>query len=435
MSGYLAGSSPPYPPEINDPAVKAPDRIAALKSFVEGGGLASLPALSGEINNHIHTIYSFSPYTPAMAALKAREAGLEAAGSVDHDSYAAAGEMREACGILGLGCVTGFELRVSLRHSEFGDRKINSPDSKGIAYMTVQGVPAGAGERVGEFLKPLGAARRRRNLRMTEGLNRILAGAGLGGLDYERDVEPLSRYREGGSVTERHLLYALSLRLIGKAGRGGGLLEFLKEKFGLEPGGKIRASLSDPDNPYYAYDLLGLLKGSFNDRIFIQPDEAECPPAETLTAFARSINAVPSYAYLGDVADSVTGDKKAEKFEDDYLDELIPRLRDFGFQGLTYMPPRNSPAQLARLRRLCAQEDLLEICGVDINSPRQLFQCPEIRRPEFALLVESTWALAAHEKLASADPGRGLFNPKDPLAGKSLAERIAAFAAMGRRKQ
>jgi hypothetical protein len=99
------------------------------------------------------------------------------------------------------------------------------------------------------------------------------------------------------------------------------------------------------------------------------------------------------------------------------------------------MPPRNSPAQLARLRRLCGEQDLIEISGVDINSPRQVFQCPEIRKPEFALLVESTWALAAHEKLAAADPGRGLFNPKDPLAGKSLTERIAAFAALGRRKQ
>jgi hypothetical protein len=402
---------------------------------VEDGGLASLPALSGEINNHIHTVYSFSPYTPAMAALKAREAGLEAAGSVDHDSYAAAAEMREACGIIGLGCVTGFELRVSLRHTEFADRKINSPDSKGLAYMTVQGIPAGAGEKVGEFLKPIREARRRRNLRMTEGINRILAASGLGGLDYERDIRPLSMYREGGSVTERHLLYALSLKLIAEAGRGEGLLAFIKEKFDLEPGGRNRAWLADPGNPYYAYDLLGVLKGSFNDRVFIQPDAEECPPVETLTAFARSINAIPSYAYLGDVTESVTGDKKAEKFEDAYLDDLIPRLRDFGFQGLTYMPPRNTPAQLARLRRLCVQQDLLEISGVDINSPRQVFQCPEIRRPEFAHLVESTWALAAHEKLAAADPGRGLFNPQDPLAGKSLAERIAAFADIGRRKQ
>jgi hypothetical protein len=122
----------------------------------------------------------------------------------------------------------------------------------------------------------------------------------------------------------------------------------LRDKFGVTVTGKNAAYLADEGSAFYAYDLLGALKGSFNDRIFIQPDERECPPVETVTAFARSINAVPSYAYLGDVTDSVTGDKKAEKFEDDYLDALIPRLKDFGFQGVTYMPPRNTAAQLTR---------------------------------------------------------------------------------------
>jgi hypothetical protein len=423
-----------YPELINDSGAKGAARVAALGEFVKGGGLASMPGFSGEINNHIHTIYSFSPYTPSMAALKAREAGLEAAGSVDHDSWAAAAEMREACALIGLGCVTGFELRVSLRHTEFGDRKLNSPDSKGIAYMTIQGVPAGSEDRVREFLKPIGAARRQRNIRMIERINSILAAAGLSGLDCERDVVPLSMYREGGSVTERHLLFALSLKLIAEAGRGEKLLAFIGEKFGVEVRGKNRAYLLDPDNPCYAYDLLGVLKSSFNDRTFIQPGDDECPRAETVTAFAQSINAVPSYAYLGDITESVTGDKKAEKFEDDFIDSLVPRLKDFGFQGLTYMPPRNTMAQLIRLRRLCEQQGLIEISGVDINSPRQVFQCPEIRKDEFRSLVDTTWALAAHEKIASADPCRGLFNPKDPLAGKPLAERIAAFSVLGRRK-
>jgi hypothetical protein len=418
---------------LNDPKAGAEKRIGALDAFASGGGLASMPAFTGEINNHIHTIYSFSPYTPVMAALKAREAGLEAAGSVDHDSYAAAGEMRRACEILGLGSVTGFELRVSLRHTGFAERKINSPDSKGIAYITVQGIPEGNDGRVREFLAPVTAARQKRNRLMTGNINSILAASGMGGLDYDRDILPLSMYGEGGSVTERHLLYALALKLTGEAGRGEGLLAFLKDKFGLEVKGKNRDWLLDPENPHYSYDLLGVLKGSFNDRIFIQPDEEECPRVEIVTAFARSVNALPSYAYLGDISDSVTGDKKAEKFEDQYLEELMPRLRDFGFQGITYMPPRNTPAQLERLHALCAREGFIEISGVDINSPRQIFNCPEIRRPEFALLLDTTWALAGHEKLASADPARGLFNPADPLAARPLKERIAAFAEIGRR--
>jgi hypothetical protein len=420
------------PAVINDPEAAPALRLEALERHAaEIRG--EFPPFAGEINNHIHTIYSFSPYTPSMAALRAREAGLEAAGSVDHDSYAAAAEMRRACEILRIGCVTGFELRTSFRHTEFGDRKINSPDSAGIAYMTVQGIPAPAAPAVGEFLAPLNAARDRRNRLMVGRLNEILGAAGLAPLSYDGDILPLSRRREGGSVTERHILYALSLGLIREAGRGRGLIDFLERTFGLQVSGKIRALLEDAENPCYPYDLLGLLKSSFNDRIFIQPDETECPGAETVTAFARSVNAIPSYAYLGDVGDSPTGDKRAEKFEDEYLDALIPRLVEMGFQGVTYMPPRNTGAQLERLRRLCGAAGLIEISGVDINSPRQQFNCPEIRRPEFAPLIDTTWALAAHEKIAAGVPGRGLFNPADPLAGRPLKERIGWYAGAGRK--
>ena len=419
-------------PLINDADADEDERIKALASYMETK--PSLPSLCAEINNHIHTIYSFSPYTPSMAALKARLAGLEAAGSVDHDSYAAASEMRQACKLLGLGCVTGFEIRVSLKHTEFSKKKINSPDSEGIIYMTIQGVPdqGAIASKVNDFLAPISAARQKRNRSMVDNLNTIISSSGIAPLSYDKDISPLSMSHKGGSVTERHILHALSLKLIDEAGQGPGLLTFLKDKFNVEVSGKVKTILEDKDNPYYAWDLLGLLKSSFNDRVFIQPDENECPFVEKATAFALSINAIPSYAYLGDISESPTGDKKAEKFEDDFLDALIPRLKEFGFLGITYMPPRNTKAQLERLRSLCAQNSFLEICGVDINSPRQVFNCPEIRQPIFSALIDSTWALAAHEAVAANDNTRGLFNPNDPLAGKALDERIAAFAAMGR---
>jgi hypothetical protein len=420
------------PAAINDRSLSRDERIAALKNFVESGGLADMPPLNGEVNNHIHTVYSFSPYTPAMAALKARQAGLEAAGSVDHDSYAAASEMRRACALLGMGCVTGFELRVSLKHTEFAGRKINSPDSFGIAYMTVQGVPENAAPLVHAFLSPLNEERGKRNRLMVEKLNTIITAAGMAPLSYDEDIVPLSMAASWGSVTERHILYALSLALIKEAGQGQALLALLASRFDLNPQGKIAELLGEENNPYYDYDLLGLLKSNFGERIFIQPDEKECPKLEEVTAFAKSVNAIPCYAYLGDVGESPTGDKKAEHFEDAYLDELMLRLKEWGFQGVTYMPPRNTPAQLERVHRLCETHGFIEVSGVDINSPRQSFNCPEIRRKEFAMLIDTTWALAAHEVRCTRSDNEGLFNSDNPLAAKPLAERIQIYAEAGR---
>src|SRR5512133_3304797 len=96
---------------IGDSSVSSAERLEALAALKKIGAPRS--ASCGESYNHIHTVYSFSPYTPALAALRAFEAGLETAGSVDHDSVRAAVEMLESGAILGIGACVGFEIRVN----------------------------------------------------------------------------------------------------------------------------------------------------------------------------------------------------------------------------------------------------------------------------------------------------------------------------------
>lgn len=418
----------------------AADGAAAVNVAASATASAAGQPAAEESNNHIHTIYSFSPYAPAAAALGAWKAGLTVAGSVDHDSLAGAAEMRAACALLGLGAVTGFEIRAFLHSpaevakggaaAAFASRKINNPDSAGIIYMTVQGVPAQAAGAVAEFLAPIRERRLARTAAMAGRANDILVAAGLEPFDFERDVVGRSKFAQGGTVTERHLLAAMAEALIAGFGRGETLAAGLEAKLGLALKAKTRATLSDPANPYLVYDLLGLLKAEFLPSFFIQPAD-ECVLARDACAFARSIGAIPAYAYLGDVGESPTGDKKAEKFEDDFLPELFAELKEIGFQAVTYMPPRNTAAQLERVRELCRDFGFMEISGVDINQPRQSFNCPELRRPEFAHLNAATWAMVAHEALSTANPDLGLFAAANPYAALGLEERIALYAKAG----
>ncbi|MDR2053327.1 MAG: PHP domain-containing protein [Treponema sp.] len=423
---------------INDPVRSAEERLEALKALETERGAGKTPK-TGEINNHIHTIYSFSPYTPAMAALKSRDAGLEAAGSVDHDSAGAAEEMLAACGILGIGGCVGFEVRVSFKNDPsgndgpLGDKKLNNPDSEGIAYMTVQGIPRQAIPKAAEFLAPIRAERLRRTKRMAENANVLLREAGLEEIDFDRDIREKSCYDRGGEVTERHLLAAAAEKLIARYGRSPALSEGLKAGFGVDPGPKIGALLSDPDNPHCLFDLLGVLKSALLPRIFIQGTEAECIPARKMTEFALSIGAIPAYAYLGDVGESPTADKKAEKFEDDFLEILFDELKAMGYRAVTYMPPRNTEEQLRRLRRFCREQGFMEISGVDINSSRQSFNCPKVLEPAFRHLVDTTWALIAHERLATADPRLALFSPENPLSARTLERRLEIYAEKGKK--
>lgn len=250
-------------------------------------------------------------------------------------------------------------------------------------------------------ISPLPEKRNRRNVAMTARLNIMLAKYGIN-LDFANDIVPLSQAREGGSITERHILYALSLKLIERFGKGEKLVDFLKSKLKLNFSTKLEGYLLDAENPYYTYDLLGVLKSDLVEQFYL-PAADECPPIAEVVSLANAIGCILAYAYLGDVGESVTGDKKAQKFEDEYLEQLFEVITGLGFHAVTYMPSRNTLAQLLRVKALCRRHNLLEISGEDINTPRQSFICEALARPEFRNLVDSTWALIGHEIAATED--------------------------------
>jgi len=415
------------------------DRLAALREQAALREHAALRARQAgqaperrEVNCHVHTIYSFSPYSPAAAAERALAAGLAAVGIMDHDSFAGAEEMRAAGEILGIATTAGVELRVSAAGTALAGRRINSPDSLGVLYMMFHGVPARSASAVREFLRPIQAAREKRGVLMVEKLNSLLRGYGLPPLDWRRDVRGASEAADGGTVTERHILFAAARRIVDTVGRGQPLLTFLRGTLRLDPPPRIAAYLVDPGNDALLFDLLGVLKSSFIEQVFIQPDGEECIPVARALRCAEDVGAIPCYGYLGDITDSPTGDKKAERYEDGYLDLLMVEVKRLGFRAIAYMPPRNTLEQLKRVQKLCAEHGFMEISGVDINSPRQSFNCPELQLPQFSHLIGATWALIAHEKLSDGAARYGMFHPENPLAGLPLLRRIDAYAEVGR---
>lgn len=414
-------------------ALYAPERearLAALRALREAmdRGEFAFPEPSADVNSHIHTTYSFSPYSPAAAVFKSREAGLATTGIMDHDSVSGSREFSEAGRLLGIATTQGCEIRVSMKDGPFADRRINNPDQNGVAYITFHGVPDSALEATTEFLQPIRAARKRRNARMIDNLNRIIGLPELH-LSLEEDVVPLSLYAQGGEITERHLLYALALKLIAYKGKGPALSRFVETELRLPLAEKTRAMLDDAANPHYAYDLLGLFKGYYVAAFYVEADE-ECPDVRAALDFADRQGIIAAYPYLGDVTASVTGDKAAQAFEDAYLDELFPYLKALGFKAVTYMPSRNTKAQLSRLIGLCEQYGFFQISGEDINQPRQKFICEAMREPMFAHLIDAAWALIGHERAASEDLSKGMFSAQTIARLPDIKERTAYFKAL-----
>jgi hypothetical protein len=235
---------------------------------------------------------------------------------------------------------------------------------------------------------------------MVERLNEKLKPYGLE-LDFISDVLPLSQYSSAGSVTERHILFALA------------------------------AKLTAEDMPRHF--LLGLFKSMLVEDFYVDADD-ELPHITEFISLAEKLGAIPAYAYLGDVGVSVTGDKKPQKFEDSYLDELMAYLASIGMRAVTYMPARNTEKQLTRIKALCDSNGLFQISGEDINSPLQKFICDKIETPEFEHLIDSAWALVGHELASSQGGSEGMFSAETVARLPNLEGRIKHFADLAREK-
>ena len=400
------------------------DALTGIRKLIDSGEIPQ-PARGKDVNNHIHTFYSFSPYSPAKAVYCSWDAGLMTTGIMDHDSISGAEEFIEAGKILGIATTIGAELRADFAGTLLEGKRVNNPDQNTVTYVAMHGIPHTAIAEVKKFFEPICVERGIRNRAMVARINEVLQLPALV-IDYDTDVVPISMAQEAGSITERHLLFAVAKKMTQHFGRGQAVLDFLQEKLNIKVSGNIREFLLNESNDFYDYDLLNVLKAQLVEQFYI-PATAEAPPIKDVADFCARHGIVLAYAYLGDVGDSVTGDKKTQKFEDDFLEDVFTTIKQLGFKAVTYMAARNSKKQLDRLRALCVENEMFQISGEDINQPRQKFICEAMRNPEFDNLVDAAWALIGHELSATQDLAQGMFSAETLRRMPSLDERIEYF--------
>jgi hypothetical protein len=426
---------------------KRTDALIILRHLLDSGEIQS-PVRTNDTNNHVHTWYSFSPYTPTMAIWMAYMSGLCTVGIVDHDSVGGAPEFIRAGEIMRITTTIGTEMRVSFEGTLMEGKPVNNPDEHTVGYVAVHGIPHNRIEMLDEIL--LADIRHNRNVRTaveTWNARSILPDRDIRP-DFWNEVIDYSLYCFGngkitknrnlmsGSVTERHLLFAIAKRMISKYGKGEGVIGFLQDGLKISLAQKSKEVLMDTGYAQYEYDLINILKGEFIPKIYyssygdneIPPDSL---PVQKVVQKIRSSGGIPSYCYLGDVGESPTGDKKAQKFEDENIDELFPLLKDLGFEAIAYMPTRNTKEQLERIMALCDKYGFIQISGEDINQPRQKFVCEKLREPMFAHLTDATWALVGHEYTATNDIDDGIYSAKTKKAFPNLKVRIAHFKEIG----
>jgi hypothetical protein len=293
-------------------------RLQNLPKLAEGikkGDILKPNRKEEYVNNHIHTFYSFSSYSPVKAVLEACSADLVTCGIVDHDTVSGVEEFKEAGKIIGIATTIGMECRVDFSKTPLRERRINNPDQKDLAYILLHGIPHTQIKKVETFIQPYRKERYKRNQLMVDKMNEMTKPFGIF-LDFEKDVITISKYNEGGSITETYIICTCQ-KIVSKYGKGVALIEFLKEKTGLEVSANNEKYLMDIDNEYYIYDVVAALK---SDTSFFYIDATtECPDVKDFTNLAEKMFVISAYVYFGDAKDLMTGDKKVQKFENEFF--------------------------------------------------------------------------------------------------------------------
>ena len=189
---------------------------------------------------------------------------------MDHDSVGGIDEFIKAGEIIDMPVTVGFECRTSVKGTPLEGRRLNNPDQISVAYVTLHGIPHTMIDECEKVLAPLRQKRNERNRKMCDKINELVNIFGIN-VDFDKDVLPLSKDAEGGSVTERHVLYGLTLKIVGDKSR-----EEAISLIGSLCGGiadKVRDKLMTAPDEYYLYDILGVLKSSLVSMIYIDADE------------------------------------------------------------------------------------------------------------------------------------------------------------------
>ena len=65
---------------------------------------------------------------------------------------------------------------------------------------------------------------------MVDNINKLMSEYGIS-IDFDKDVLPISLVDDGGTITERHILFALSKKIIEKVEKESQSLSFLKKSY------------------------------------------------------------------------------------------------------------------------------------------------------------------------------------------------------------
>ena len=381
-------------------------RLSALKKLKKT--LPEGKKKSDAVNIQTHTTYSFSAYTPTMAAYMAYKFDLQVAGILDNYTMAGAEEFIAACKILGLTYSVGVEMRADFQE---GDTPYYNVALLGIAQRHFK--------KVEDQLAPFRTSRRENVETTLKAVNEKVAPYGIS-IDYRKDVKPLVKE----VLLSKYVYFALSEKIIEKFGMGERACLFLAEDLKMDLTETEKGLLCDVTNPYYVYDLTNII----SDNYTIFHTFKKYPSPEAVVKMGHSVGAIVSFEYFIKRGK----DKRTEDQKIAYHETLIKKLKALGFDAISFDPDKFSKKVLEHFKKLLKENEILPLNLTRVEFPRRRFDCTCKDKEMKVAMTDSVYAIVGSEICENNKASQGFISGDDVLI-KDFKERVKLFAQIGRK--
>lgn len=364
-----------------------------------------------EINLNVHTNYSFSPYSPSLAAYMAYKSGVKIVCDCDYGTEYGAEEFCSACDELGISSFPGFEVTLS-----GGERKEH--------LCAIYSVTPNVMQKYRPLLESFREVCKERAMKVCEKINKKLRKFDVL-LDFEKDVYNLVKNRKGATLTLKHVYMATGKKLEQKFGRGRKLAEFLRTTLCLDIQEGEYNLLCDANNPFYEYDLISALRHNFSG-----VEGGLTPPALTdYLEVAKECGSAVAYEYFAPenwLKNQTESQKTVQDFE-----QLVDVVKQKGFNTVCVFSQNLSEEIIIEFIKVLEQKQMLAVFAEKTEYPRNHFAsvAPAVCRE---YLEKCAYALLGSYVSMKINPQDGMFSQKSIEKCPSFEDRLSMFAQIGR---
>lgn len=373
--------------------LKAVKKLASSLNYENGTGSANL---------NVHSKYSFSPYTPSMAAFMAHKFGLSVVGILDNYTLKGAQEFGKACEALSIRYVSGVEF--CLKCDFLGDLVAS------VAFLGIAKKNFNALDKDLAFLRD----NQFKNVQKTiDAVNKGIEKFGLK-ISFKKDIASQVACKRNGVYLSKHVCFALSQKLA--ALDKSRLAEFFSE-LGIELTENDKKIAFSQNDPYYVYDLTDILY-RFRDKF---RTEKRYYGYKDVLPIAKKYDALCSFRLTKELSDNYLT-------SDNDIFTLIQKVKNAGFDVFCYDDGMFSAEINREIIEKCRLAELLPLRLNEIEFPRAKMNKVGEEYVNQALL-QSAFSICGSEKCLNTN-GKGFLSSQ--LKIESFEEKVELFARIGK---